>query len=412
MKIFNPFFLLLVLLAFSLFACENPVIPPEIETRQIIISASGKNPTENITPEVDTGRTIVLNINLDENRGVRLTFDDPSITSPVIILEDNGTTSFEIPESNTVQISATFYSITPFIMEYTTTENNLVVDLLNKTQPLIVDWGDGTTEHITSLNATHEYENMGNYDISIFALDLRIGSDSYAESIQKTQPITDIKQWGSIQWTSMRYMFSHCESLSTWSAIDSPDLSNVTDMSRLFLDAYNFNQDISNWDTSNVADMSHLFAGSGINLEELHIFNQDISNWDTSNVTNMAYMFNYNEAFNQNISTWDTSNVTNMAGMFYGYNHPFNQDISNWDTSNVTDMDQMFSRAINFNQDISTWNTSNVTTMNNMFDGASAFDQDLSNWAVANIPSKPPYFDRNSAFEGQTAKQPQWGSNP
>jgi len=46
-------------------------------------------------------------------------------------------------------------------------------------------------------------------------------------------------------------------------------------------------------------------------------FNQDISNWDVSSVTDMNWMFDSAESFNQDISDWDVSSVTNMTGMFY-----------------------------------------------------------------------------------------------
>ena len=43
-----------------------------------------------------------------------------------------------------------------------------------------------------------------------------------------------------------------------------------------------------------------------------------ISLWDTSNVTDMSRMFEYATEFNQDIGNWDTSNVTNMRFMFGG----------------------------------------------------------------------------------------------
>ena len=46
-------------------------------------------------------------------------------------------------------------------------------------------------------------------------------------------------------------------------------------------------------------------------------FNQDISTWDVSNVTNMTGMFLGVTPFNQDIRAWDVSNVTNMNYMFY-----------------------------------------------------------------------------------------------
>lgn len=48
--------------------------------------------------------------------------------------------------------------------------------------------------------------------------------------------------------------------------------------------AYNFNEDISNWNTSSAVDMSFMFHGA-------KQFNQDISRWDVSKVKNMSHMF-------------------------------------------------------------------------------------------------------------------------
>ena len=128
-----------------------------------------------------------------------------------------------------------------------------------------------------------------------------------------------------------------------FSGIESWDVSNVTNMSKMFFNS-SFNQDISSWDISNVTDMSHMFSGSS--------FNQNIGSWNVSNVTSMSWMFFKNSSFNQNISSWDVSNVENMIGMFC--ESSFNQDISSWDISNVKDMSGMFSYSP-FNQDISSW---------------------------------------------------------
>ena len=55
----------------------------------------------------------------------------------------------------------------------------------------------------------------------------------------------------------------------------------------------------------------------------------DIENWDMSEATNLSRMFYSSIYFNQDISNWNVGNVTNMEGMLYSaYN--FTYDLSQW----------------------------------------------------------------------------------
>ncbi len=101
-------------------------------------------------------------------------------------------------------------------------------------------------------------------------------------------------------------------------------------------------------------------------------FNQNIGNWDTSRVTNMKRLFNGATIFNQDIGKWDVSKVTNMYGMFYEAEN-FNQDINKWDVSSVTNMEWMFFEAKSFNQNISSWKLDNIKNSYFMFDKAKEF---------------------------------------
>ena len=137
------------------------------------------------------------------------------------------------------------------------------------------------------------------------------------------------------------------------------DTSGITDMSRLFEDQENFNEDISKWDVSNVKDMSRIFLNA-------HAFNQPLNSWNVSKVTDMSLMFCGAYAFNQSLNSWDVSNVTNMNCMFYEarvFNHP----LYNWNVSKVTNMRGMFYKARAFNQSLNNWNVSKVTNMRGMF---------------------------------------------
>ena len=87
---------------------------------------------------------------------------------------------------------------------------------------------------------------------------------------------------------------------------------------------------MSKWDVSRVTNMSELFRDEAD-------FNEDISAWDTSNVSNMENMFSYARAFNKPISGWDMSNVEDTWGMLCGASSS-NEPINAWDVSNAEDI--------------------------------------------------------------------------
>jgi len=142
--------------------------------------------------------------------------------------------------------------------------------------------------------------------------------------------------------------------------------------------------DINNWNVSNITDMSNLFMYS-------NSFNEDISEWDVSKVTNMSGMFKGATSFNQPLNKWDVSKVTNMSHMFEGassFNQPLGYvDDANpgWDVSNVTNMSHMFKGASSFNQPLNNWNVSKVTEMSFMFYNAESFNQPLYNWNIKKV---------------------------
>ena len=274
-----------------------------------------------------------------------------------------------------------------------------------------IDWGDGTIESDNTVEPFHTYASPGTYTIRIVGHFPRIFINDDDRSKDK---LISVEQWGDIAWTSMGNAFQGCSNL-TIQATDSPDLSKVTDMSRMFQGCTSLNQNINHWDVSNVTNMRALFAGATAFNQELNgwnvsnvtnmrsvfyeatSFNQDLNNWDVSNVTSMLVMFDGASAFNGNISTWKTPNVTNMEQMFNGATS-FNQDLNNWDVSNVTNMRRMFREASAFNQNLNSWDVSNVTNMSFMFSRASAFNGDISTWKTPNVTDMSDMFSYASAF--------------
>jgi surface protein len=263
------------------------------------------------------------------------------------------------------------------------------------------------------------------------------------------QPLND---WGTKtgEVLDMDSMFSQAsnfnQDISGW------DVSKVTTMVNMFQLAILFNQDISSWDVSSVTNASNMFnsaaafnnggdpgtstnplswgnrTGNFTNISGMFTqatnFNQDISGWDVSNVTNVRQLFAFNNAFNQNLNNWTLSSLSDATLMFYGafaYNNggvtldwtgkipllnnmngmfsaasSFNQIVL-LDTVNVTDMGGVFSGSTIFNQDIKDWNFQNVTNVNSMFNN-SLFNYDVSSWNITSLTNMRAMFLRATAF--------------
>ncbi|NYJ27795.1 BspA family leucine-rich repeat surface protein [Allomuricauda sp. ARW1Y1] len=253
-----------------------------------------------------------------------------------------------------------------------------------------VDWGDGNMDTNVAGDITHTYATAGIYEVSISGDFPRI----YFNESGDADKLLNIKQWGSIAWTSMESAFAGCSNLSV-GANDVPNLSSVTSLRKMFFYCnYSFNytnreypnfngiENFNDWDVSTITDMSNMFDKSS--------FNQDVFSWDVSSVLDMSYMF-FSSTFNQDISNWDVSNVQNMSGIFGSSS--FRGDVTGWDVGNVTNMDYMFNSTF-FDQDISYWDVSNVRSMRHMFSQCS-FNQDISNWNVSNVVDMSNIFDDN-----------------
>ena len=249
---------------------------------------------------------------------------------------------------------------------------------------MTIDWGDGTTETNLGNNPSHSYAVVGTYTVSVSGTYDAV----YFNNTGSKDNITSIDQWGTTPWSTMANAFYGCGNLQG-TATDSPDLSSVTDMSRMFSNATSFNQNIGSWDVSSVTDMSYMFPNA-------FSFNQDIGSWDVSSVTNMSLMFYGATSFNQDISSWDVSSVTNMNRMFHDATS-FNQDIGGWNVSSVTEMWRMFADATSFNQDIGSWDVSSVYDMSSMFNNATSFNQDIGGWDVSSV------YDMGNMFADATS---------
>ncbi len=139
------------------------------------------------------------------------------------------------------------------------------------------------------------------------------GGEAVDEEVFKPETYGELKE--AIQRYGMPKKFFNKGPISKW------DITNITDLSGLFSNSPDFNENINDWDVSNVTDMSYMFAGC-------EVFNQPLDKWKVNNVIYMDHMFIGCYRFNQPLDTWNVSNVEDMTQMFM--HASFNQDISNW----------------------------------------------------------------------------------
>ncbi|UII24321.1 BspA family leucine-rich repeat surface protein [Fulvivirga ligni] len=251
-----------------------------------------------------------------------------------------------------------------------------------------VEIGDpGNTGSLSDVGGTVTLDlpKPGNYRITISGVFPQI----YFNGGGDRRKILTVEAWGNMNWRSFRAAFRGCTNLNI-NASDSPNLSQVTDLSSMFRGATSLNANFNGWNTSNVTDMSMMFDGASA-------FNGNIGNWITSSVTDMSYMFRGASVFNRDIGAWNTANVTNMRFMF-SYAVVFDQKIDSWNTGRVTNMEQMFRVASVFNQDIGSWDVSKVTNMSLMFQFAQAFNQDIGGWDTGSVIDMRSMFSVAPAF--------------
>ncbi|MDB4174832.1 BspA family leucine-rich repeat surface protein [Flavobacteriaceae bacterium] len=343
-------------------------IQPTIANTKVNVNGTEVTTTlENLEPNTTYYVRTFLTNAFGEFYGNEVSFitSEEPVTCDVVYLADNGITikAYECAEvGDTGVINGVTYTVVNEAMLREMVANEEDVSIVVTT--LVTDM---TELFFTDFDTPSDFnQDISYWDVSNVTDMSRMFS--YAEAFN--QPIGE---WDVSNVTTMYDMFLYAEAFNQ--PIGNWNVSNVTTMYGMFNGAGGFNQDIGDWDVSNVTDMSRMLGAEA--------FNKPIGDWDVSNVTRMEYMFQYT-SFNQDIGNWDVSNVINMQGIFVGATS-FNQPIGDWDVSSVTDMSFMFFSADGFNQDIGDWNVSNVTNMRSTFNRADGFNQDIGDWNVSNV---------------------------
>jgi surface protein len=360
--------------------------------------------------------------------GVVVTLNDPIIITAVASIDVDNTLAriFEadiVAEFNTVTIGdknkgpgdTTLAAVTTLVADINPANLVLLFDTAKSFETynnygtsvslhgpidVIIDWGDGTSETVTSLgnpvnnifNVFKDYGSPGLFEVTISGPVLYgFGVDNGSAGLSDPLWLVEVKSF--LNNSGMESLSGAFTGASNLTALPRKMPTTITDLSYAFSDNVAVNtayDNISNWDTTNVTTMTRAFNNCG-NVS------QNLSTWNTTNVNDMSFMFDGATVFTGIVNTWDVSNVTTFENMFAGATL-FNRPLNSWVTTSVTNMSNMFNGASSFTQPVGVWDTSNVTTMQAMF-RATPFNSDLNDWNVTSVEDMRFMFADNASYD-------------
>ncbi len=164
------------------------------------------------------------------------------------------------------------------------------------------------TNVISGLNTgnTINLPSPGAYRIAVYA---PVGSSITALSTTSAPLtngyITNVTQWGTTKWQSLKDAFRGCTGISSLLAVDKPDLSECTSLEAMFQNCTGLATVplIEDWNLSNVTTLKSMFAGA-------IVFNQPLNHLNVSHITDFSGMFSGASAFDRSLADWDLSGVT------------------------------------------------------------------------------------------------------
>ena len=172
----------------------------------------------------------------------------------------------------------------PFITKWQgRAEQELKIPIVG-TYKMVIKDGSGNeklNKTVTVENADHPYVftptedgtytvEAGPEGVKYMQMSAIIGGSEYIP-LTSNDKLLEVVQFGTVKWESMEKMFYECENMTFASGIDTPDLSEVTNMSEMFRDCATFNQPLTEWKVDNVTNMGGMFFGCSA-------FNQPLGN--------------------------------------------------------------------------------------------------------------------------------------
>lgn len=270
----------------------------------------------------DTNISVTSGVNGGtETKHAQNTLETQSGTS--VVIEGNGDVTYKAGTKITlnsgfkVEVGSTFKALiedcnaiqdsTKFITEWyiALDSTQITIPTEGSGYDYSVDWGDGTVTINHTGNASYVYPESGTYQIKISGDFPRIKFKGFVGN-KENQRIKKIIQWGDIQWKSMEGAFYGCLNMIIDPLIsDTPELSEVTDMSQMFAKATIIDYNFGSWDVTNIQDMTQMLTGTNVSCTN---YEATLNAWAQQsglqpNVTLGADLIEYSDSTGRDILT-------------------------------------------------------------------------------------------------------------
>lgn len=196
--------------------------------------------------------------------------------------------------------------------------------------------------------------------------------ESTFASLDQTDNFNALAKWDTGNVVSMKSTFGD-HSCKNFSGLAGWDTSNVRSFQGMFATGYGMDtfsdvEPLTNWKTGNATTMRSMFSGcdSLLNVDGL-------SGWDVSQVTDMSGIFNSCKSLRDitGLQGWKTDNVQDMSRAFWGCEELTNlQGLEGWNVSSVTNMLQTFYGLSTLTgvSELSDWNPEACLNFQQMFE--------------------------------------------
>ena len=156
------------------------------------------------------------------------------------------------------------------------------------------DWGDGSSDHVTTAPSAHVYASAGDYNVAVTGTCPAPANNTASWR----NGLIEVKQWGQlIGATNWNAAFTNTGGF----VVSATDVfgAGVTDMESMFY-ASGFTGDLSNWDVSDCTRMSGMFYGASN-------FDSDLSGWCVQHFDSEPFWFALDSALQpQHFPVWGT----------------------------------------------------------------------------------------------------------